>query len=222
MAELLHGRIDKTDPDYRKVEIILKAGQRVQETVAKILLFSRKDLEVKGRGDLSMIWGSLEQLLPALCPANVKLIFELSSSEGIVPVSETDIQGIIVNLFSNAVDAMGTNPGVITVKTVAGVRGDDQSCPKLAADTYVKISVGDTGPGIEPKVQQRIFDPFFTTKGPGEGVGLGLAIVYATVKQAGGEIVLSSELGTGACFDIYLPLEVESDKIIGDDGHGRK
>lgn len=222
MAELLHGRLDKTEPDHRKVELILKAAQRAQETVAKILLFSRKDLEIKGRGELSMIWGSLEQLLPALCPANVKLIFDVSDSRGLVPVSETDIQGIIVNLFSNAIDAMGTSPGVITVKAVAGLEGDEQSCPKLGAGSYVRISVHDTGPGIEPKVQQKIFDPFFTTKGPGEGVGLGLSIVYATVKQAKGEIVLSSEPGKGTCFDIYLPLDVESGEIIGDDGHGLK
>ncbi|MEX0299128.1 MAG: sensor histidine kinase, partial [Kordiimonas sp.] len=220
MSELLHARLDKEGPNHRKAELILKAAQNTQETVAKILMFSRKDLEVKGEGDLSMIWGSIEDLLPALCPANVKLLFDVSDCKGLVPVSETDIQGVIVNLFSNAVDALGAASGTITITAVAGKRGDDNSLSKLKAENYVKIGVNDTGPGMETKIQEKVFDPFFTTKGPGEGVGLGLSIVYATVQQAEGQIVVSSELGQGTQFDVYLPVKSTSSKVSGDRGHG--
>ncbi len=220
MSELLHGRLDKDGPHHRKAELILKAAQNAKETVAKILMFSRKDLEVKGEGNLSMIWGSLEDLLPALRPANVNLVFQVSDCRGVVPISETDIQGVIVNLFSNAVDALGTSSGTVTIKAITGKKGDDKACSKLVAESYVKISVHDTGPGMETKIKQKIFDPFFTTKGPGKGVGLGLSIVYATVQQADGEIIVSSKLGKGTQFDVYLPLKSTSQIANGDRDHG--
>lgn len=116
------------------------------------------------------------------------------------------IQQIVMNICTNAYQAIGQNRGEINVVLSAKTYTEaDDPPPELSPGDYVVIEIRDDGPGINEKIQQKIFDPFFTTKGVGEGTGLGLSVVHGIVKKHQGAIMVSSTEGQGACFTILMP-----------------
>jgi len=130
---------------------------------------------------------------------------------GLVMADPVQLRQVIVNLCSNAVQAMGETGGVLSVG-LEKVDADDSLTsryPDLAPGPYVRLAISDTGHGMAPEVKERIFDPYFTTRKPGEGSGLGLAVVQGIVKKHKGFIACTSAQGEGTTFAIYLP-EVES------------
>ena len=127
----------------------------------------------------------------------------------------TQIGTALMNLATNAADAMEGRPGKLEISlTRAEIGVEDAQAPKNARPgAYAKIRVRDTGHGMDEQTLQRIFEPFFTTKEVGKGTGLGLATVYGVITNHGGVIDVASEIGKGTTFDIYLPLM--------DEHHGR-
>ena len=125
---------------------------------------------------------------------------------GNVRLAAGELQGLIVNLFSNAVDALDGIQGEILINCHQIELFDSAVSMELSPGQHVKITVEDNGSGISEDIVQRIFDPFFTTKDAGKGVGLGMSIVHSTISEAGGNIFVESELGTGTTFTIYLPV----------------
>jgi CheY-like chemotaxis protein len=148
----------------------------------------------------------VEKMLRRLIGENIELKLELAPDLGTVRADPGQIDQILMNLAVNARDAM-PHGGRITIAS-ANVELTDTiaaGMPLMRPGHYVLLSVTDTGVGMDAAIQARIFEPFYTTKPEGKGTGLGLAMVYGTVKQSGGFIWVSSELGKGATFRIYLP-----------------
>src|SRR5204862_7713135 len=126
----------------------------------------------------------------------------LSPGPALVEADPSQLEQVIVNLATNARDAM-PGGGVLTVATSTVMADGDASLP---AGAYVVLSVNDTGVGMDAETRQRAFEPFFTTKEVGHGTGLGLATVYGIVEQSGGRVTLRSRPGEGTGCDVYLPL----------------
>jgi signal transduction histidine kinase len=127
---------------------------------------------------------------------------------GEVCADKAQIESVIMNLVSNAFDAMEGKPGrlEILLSQVELDKNDTDSDADLEEGRYAKIRIADTGSGMDEDCMKRIFEPFYTTKKVGTGTGLGLSTVYGIVTNHGGTIKVSSELGVGTTFDVYLPL----------------
>lgn len=142
---------------------------------------------------------------------DIELILRTDAAPSLVRSDPGQIEQAILNLTINARDAMPT--GGKLVPSISNVYLDeDFVCqhPRIKMGAYVRLSVSDTGCGMDAATQARIFEPFFTTKELGKGTGLGLASVYGTVEQAGGMIAVESEIGVGTSFHIYMPLTEEA------------
>ena len=128
----------------------------------------------------------------------IEVEVEPASGELVVLGNAIQLEQVVINLLTNARDALADAP-VRTIRLASALTKNDR----------VKITVSDSGPGIPPGLEQRIFDPFFTTKEVGMGTGLGLSITYGIVKEHGGSIEVTSGPGEGACFEIELPIAGE-------------
>jgi PAS domain S-box-containing protein len=195
---------------------VLAGAHRARDLVKQILAFSRKGQEAPMAGvDISSIVKEVLKLLRASLPSTIQIRQHLE--HGVAVVDATQIHQVLVNLCTNAAYAMG-GKGVLEVSLVKTQLTETvlKALPAfadLAPGAYLKLSVSDTGHGMDEKTMQSIFEPYFTTKEVGEGTGLGLAVVHGIIKRHGGEIIVSSELGHGSVFAVYLPvarIEVES------------
>jgi CheY-like chemotaxis protein len=144
----------------------------------------------------------------------VRLAKTLASGSAAIVGDPTQLHQVVMNLCTNAIQAM-PDDGVmeVTLERVDVPLPCRVSHGALAARPYVRLRVADTGTGIPPAVRERIFDPFFTTKGVGEGTGLGLALVHGIVSDLGGAIDVSTILGQGTTFAIWLPIEGEAAEV---------
>jgi two-component system, cell cycle sensor histidine kinase and response regulator CckA len=194
------------DPRREDLEEIRKASERATALTRQILAFSRRHVAQAEPVNLNEVIVDLERLLPRLIGEDVAIATALEPKLGTVEADPRQLEQVIMNLVSNSRDAM-PNGGRLTIETENEIVHDDDPRvgPDLPPGPYVVLSVSDTGTGIDPEIQTKIFDPFFTTKEPGRGTGLGLATVYGIVKQAGGQIEVTSAPGAGSAFRIYLP-----------------
>ncbi len=204
-AEMIE-RLPDGDPFRSRLEEIQKAGGRAAALVQKLLAFSRKQLLVPRLIDLNAELTEMAPMLRRLAGEDIEV--KLAPAVGLSPVlaDPTQIEQVLLNLTANARDAMPTG-GTLTVE-VRNIDVDAMFVRRHVGSTAgpcVLLSVTDTGCGMTPDVQAQIFDPFFTTKEVGKGTGLGLASVYGIVKQSGGYIDVTSSVGHGTRFDIYLP-----------------
>ena len=184
------------------------ASARAASLVRQILAFSRRD-EQQQRQPLQLNEALAEplKLLRATIPSVIEFDVELAPELPAVLADATQIHQLVVNLCTNAWQAMKPRPGRLQVRLekFAVDALVAESNPRLRPGTYVRLSVSDTGRGMDPETQARIFEPFFTTKAPGEGTGLGLSVVHGIVQGHDGAITVYSELGTGTAFHVYLP-----------------
>jgi two-component system, cell cycle sensor histidine kinase and response regulator CckA len=160
--------------------------------------------------DLNSVVADMGKMLPRLIGEHIEYTFEPSPALSPVKADPGQIEQVILNLVVNARDAM-PNGGKITART-ENVEIDEFGAaerPPMSPGSYVRLSVADTGHGMDEKTKTHIFEPFFTTKEIGKGTGLGLATVYGIVKQSGGYIWVESEVGRGSRFEIYLPQVAE-------------
>jgi len=205
-SELLLQKIGKESPMHEEVEEIKRAGERAASLTQQLLAFSRKQIIEPKVVHLDHLVAEMHKMLTRLIGENIALQATTGKSLGSVKVDPGQFQQILMNLVVNARDAM-PGGGKIVIET-ANVDLDEGYCavhPYVKPGRFVMVAVSDTGKGISEKVKAHIFEPFYTTKERGSGAGLGLATTYGAVHQAGGSIEVSSEVGIGTTFRIYLP-----------------
>jgi CheY-like chemotaxis protein len=146
-------------------------------------------------------------LLRSSIPSTIKISHHIAS-EAFIKANPTQIHQIIMNLCTNAAQAMEPKGGQlsISIEDVAADQIPAEKQPSLQAKAFVRLRIADTGDGIPPEIFHLIFEPYFTTKGPGEGTGMGLAMVQGIVESSGGLIEVNSTYGEGSTFTIYLPI----------------
>ena len=184
------------------VQEIHTAGERAARLTRQLLAFSRRQVLEPRIVDLNEVVVGMEKMTRRLLGEDVVLKIALAPGLGRVRVDVGQVEQVILNLASNARDAM-PNGGVLTIATA-----NVQAAVKIGAEEpspAVMLAVSDTGAGMDEATRQRAFEPFFTTKAKGKGTGLGLATVFGVVEQSGGRISVTSEPGRGATFVIHLP-----------------
>jgi two-component system, cell cycle sensor histidine kinase and response regulator CckA len=199
-------------PDESAREALLDVRQAVERATSltrDLLAFSRQEMLEPKVLDMNIIVSDAERMLGRLLGEDVALTTELDPELPRVRVDPGHWASILINLAVNARDAMPKG-GSLKLRTSAVFFDDAQAQKRIASPgAYALLEVIDTGSGLSPEVQARIFEPFFTTKSTGKGTGLGLAVVHGIVQQSGGHIEVSSELGVGTTFRIYLPAVTE-------------
>ena len=199
---------------YVDLKEVLGAAHRAKELVQQILAFSRQTGEERSPLLLHVVVRECLYLLRATLPATVEIIDNVDVHSGAAEANATQIHQVVMNLCTNAAQAMKNGGGTLELR-VENVEVDAsmaRSHAELHPGSFVRISVHDTGHGMEPAVLERIFDPFFSTKGPGEGTGMGLAVAHGIVRNHGGAIVVETRPGMGSTFHVYLP-RVEADTV---------
>jgi len=192
---------------HENLDQILKASGRAAVLVRQILSFSRRQKEVRKNLQLTPIVEEALSLLRASLPATIAIEQDLGETVADVSANSTQVHQIVMNLCTNAAHAMKGTQGKLSV-AIGEVELRAGAAPphvELAPGRYVRLTIGDTGHGMDGATASRIFEPFFTTKGAGEGTGLGLSVVHGIVKEYGGAITVESALGRGTTFAIYLP-----------------
>ncbi|SRR5579875_88843 len=190
----------------REAGEIVKAGHRAASLTRQLLAFSRQQVLEPTVLNLNSLVEDMKKMLRRVINENIELITSLDPALSEVKADQGQIEQVVINLVVNARDAMADG-GKLTIET-SNVMVDEtftRQHPPMTAGEYVRLSVADTGVGMDAATLSRVFEPFFTTKEPGKGTGLGLSTVYGVVKQSGGFIWASSEPGQGARFDVYLP-----------------
>lgn len=210
-CDLMDGRIG-SEAARKDIHQIKKTGQRAATLTRQLLTFSRQQYVRNIVLNLNTTINELTQMLRRVIPAHIELTFEPSPSLGNVKADPGQVEQIVTNLVINARDATPEG-GKITIRT-SNIELDDvyaESHAKVRAGSYVMLSVSDSGSGMDPATMARIFEPFFTTKSAAEGTGLGLAMVYGAMEQAGGHIEVESEIGAGTTFNLYFPRIAEAE-----------
>ena len=196
---------------WRRVNEIKKAAERAASLTSQLLAFSRSQVLQPKILDLNTVVADMNEMLRRLIGEDVDLSTVRSPALGRVKADRGQLEQVIVNLAINARDSMPQGGKlVIGARNVEVGPTSEEVVEGLPPGPYVILSVEDTGVGMDAETQSHIFEPFFTTKDKSKGTGLGLATVYGIVKQSGGEIRVSSELGRGTRFSVFLP-RVEGD-----------
>jgi PAS domain S-box-containing protein len=192
----------------RNLSRILDGCQRAKDLVKNILTFSRNNDEKTEPLEIQIIVKEALKLLRASIPSTVEFKQYIQPKPIIVNARPTQIHQVVMNLCTNAAQAMHAGGGLIEVKleNVKLTPEDCENYPGLAAGPYCRLMVRDTGEGIEPENLERIFEPYFTTKEQTGGTGLGLSVVHGIVNSIGGTIAVQSRPGHGTLFTVFLPL----------------
>ena len=195
-----------SDPLREPMLEIRAASERATALVRQLLAFSRKQVLKREVLDLNEVVAGLENTMLRLMGKDIEVVTRLRPALHGVVADRFQIGQVIMNLVVNARDAMPEG-GILTIETDQawheGFRRHGE--PDAGPGDYVRLTVRDTGCGIDDRVKPHVFEPFFTTKGVGEGTGLGLAVVQGIVLQSGGHVDCESPAGEGAAFHVYLP-----------------
>jgi PAS domain S-box-containing protein len=194
---------------HQNLSEVLFAGNRARELVGQILSISRPDTQEMRPVPLNSLVKEAMKMLRSTIPSSISLRERVCQEQLMVVADPTQLHQVIVNLATNAKQAMPEQNGEVEV-WLDRIVFDDQlgaAHPDLIPGPYARLSVSDTGIGIPKEQQEKIFEPYFTTKERGEGTGLGLSVVHGIVRAHKGKIVLSSQPGRGSLFQVYLPLD---------------
>ncbi|HUF11772.1 MAG TPA: ATP-binding protein [Longimicrobiales bacterium] len=191
-------------PDLEQVVV---ASDRATELTRKLQLFSRGQPARPAVHDLGELVRRAEPALRRLLRDDIELRIDAAAETVPVRVDPVQVEQVVVQLVQNACDAMPDGGSV--EMTVDEVRLDDDEAaalgPAVRPGSWARIAVTDTGPGIPPEARPHVFEPFYSTKESGIGIGLGLAVVYGIVRQAGGHVFIDEREGTGARVVVHLP-----------------
>ncbi len=206
-GSMLKDKLAKDNSLKLFAEQILSAAEKSSNLTRQLLAFSRKQIISPEETNLNALIKDMEKLLMRLIGEDIEFKTELTDKALTVMVDPGQIEQVLLNLCTNARDAM-PDGGLLSIKT--DVVQLDEAYKKnhelKGPGMYACISVSDSGKGMDEKTLSKIFEPFFTTKEVGKGTGLGLSIVYGIIKQHSGNITAYSEPGKGSTFKIYLPL----------------
>ncbi len=204
-AEMLRGEVAAGSPAREHVDEIAYAGERGATLTQQLLAFSSGGAAHPQVLDLNMMLSNMEPMLRRLLGRNIELLLLTAPGLGRIRADPVQIEQMILNLASNARDAM-PNGGKLVVET-ANVDLEGQAGERLGMKPgpCVMLAISDNGSGMDPETRSRLFEPFFTTKEPGKGSGLGLSTVYGAVKQADGQVTVFSQPNCGTIFEVYLP-----------------
>jgi PAS domain S-box-containing protein len=206
-GHLVRNNLNDNDPMVANVDQILESADRGAQLTRSLLAFGRKQVLNPKPVDLNEIIKRFEAMVSRLIGEHIEVRTVLSNTEIIINADAVQIEQVLMNMATNAKDAM-PNGGYFTIRTQL-VEPDEafaREHPDADLGMYALISVSDTGVGMAKESLENIFDPFFTTKELGRGTGLGLAMVYGIIDQHNGYISVTSELGKGTIFNIYLPI----------------
>ena len=210
LTELAIDSLPPEDATAAMLKQVVVAATRSRELVRRIQAFGRADRGVEGDKPLLMqdVIATTIDLVRSMMPASLRITYEANHACGPVAIGAGQLDQLLINLCSNASDAIGAKPGEIAIRVRPAHLDNARAAAlqSLAPGDYVVLSVQDTGCGMDAATIGRIFDPFFTTKEVGKGTGLGLAVVHGMVAASGGAIALASQPGRGAEFSIYLPV----------------
>ncbi|HSQ90818.1 MAG TPA: response regulator [Nitrospiraceae bacterium] len=212
-SQVLLTELGPQHPLCGKIEETLKAGEKAATLIRQLLTFSSKQSLDPKVLSLNTAVTSLESLLRRLIGEDIHLVCKLDQANGRLRADQAQLEQVLVNLVVNARDAMPKG-GTLTIETaqVELTSSPVYHLTPILPGPYVRLTVSDTGCGMDRKTQSHIFEPFFTTKGEGKGSGLGLSTVYGIVTQCGGAIDVTSRVSHGTRFDLYFP-SAESDII---------
>lgn len=206
-SEMAINAIDPESKAYKYIERVVNAGKRAADLVEHILTFSRNVDQERQPIQIQYVIKEALKLLKGTLPATIKIQQNIDVNCRPIFADPTQIHQVIMNLCTNAYHAMRENGGILQVKLAEIAIDAKQAAkhPELVVGQYVRLTVKDTGHGMEESVIQKIFEPFFTTKKVGEGTGLGLSTVLGIVKAHKAAILVNSKPGQGAQFDVLFP-----------------
>jgi signal transduction histidine kinase/CheY-like chemotaxis protein len=212
--DLVRANPSVTGPVVGYIDSALAAAERGTKLASQLLVFSRAQrLELKPLVASDVIAG-MQQLLASTLGPQIQVRIELNPARAAVLSERTQLELAILNLAINARDAM-PDGGELTI-SVKSVRIESDA--ELTPGDYVRVSVIDTGSGMEPEVAARAFDPFFTTKGPGKGTGLGLSQVFGIARRAGGSARIESQVGSGTTVHLFLRCTEIDSRVVTNGG----
>jgi len=207
-AEMGLGSMEEDEPMYEFFTEIMQAAERAQKLVSQILTFSRAQDGKPSAVSIQDIIGEALKLLRPSLPSTISIEQHIDPACRSVLADPSQIHQVIINLCTNAFHAMEHTGGTLTISLKEIQPGEEQaaSLPHLLESDYVRLTISDTGHGMDEATMERIFEPFFTTKSVEKGTGLGLSVVHGIVNGAGGQIVAESSQGEGSTFHVYLPV----------------
>ena len=214
-SEMIRQTAPENGTIYEYAGEVLRAGQRAKSLVNQILTFSRQT--DSGENTLVKVTAMVKEVLKQLeaaVPGNIRINRVIKTKQDIVLADPTQIHQILMNLCTNAIHAMRETGGELEVR-LSDFLIDERarsSYHALSAGRYLRLSVKDTGCGMDNRTMERIFEPFFTTKPQGEGTGMGLAVIHGIVTGLKGAIKVESELGRGSVFHVILPTVSKSEE----------
>jgi len=208
-AELAKTDITNRQQTLEDLDEVIIGANRARDLIKQILTFSRKSTHQLEPLALYLIIKESLKLLRSSLPSSVEIRHNIDAGSGKILADPTKIQQILVNLCTNACQAMENEQGVLTVTLLRKQMQADDVGQGMSPGPYIELTVSDTGHGMDKETEKRIFEPFFTTKGVGKGTGMGLAMVHGIVQDYHGLIKVESEVGKGTTFRIYFPAIAE-------------
>jgi PAS domain S-box-containing protein len=211
-TELSLTKLDNKSLVEQNLDEVMLAGLRARDLVQQILTFSRQSEIRKQAVEIGPLVKEALKLMRASLPSSIELRMNIADERKLVVADPIQIHQVVMNLCTNAYQAMKGHDGLLEVLLRPTVMDgkDARQYQNLEPGEYLMLRVGDTGNGIPPGILERIFDPFFTTKERSEGTGLGLSVVHGIVQDMGGGIKVDSEPGRGSSFSIMMPVHEDS------------
>lgn len=202
-------QMDPKDPNQPLLDEVNQAALRSIDIVQRLVNFSKPSTKKKVVMRAEPLIEEIRKMLPQMVPASIECHVTVEKGLWSICGNETELQTVVVNLIGNARDAM-PNGGSLTLRVENAHVGGLTVSHGLLTAPYVAISVVDSGTGMAPEVIQRIFEPFFSTKGRAKGTGLGLSMAFNIIKAHDGWLDVSTEVGKGSAFQVYLPAIVDA------------
>ena len=205
-TELAMDDVPEWNPASQNLEEIRIAGIRARDVVRQLLSFTHKTDQERKPTIINSIIIEVLKLLRSSIPASIEIRHNITKGSEIILADPTQLNQVMINLLTNAAHAMEKDGGILEINMESvNLTESTAQFHDLSPGPYVKLSVSDTGPGIDPEIKDRIFDPYFTTKEVGKGSGMGLAVVRGIIMNHNGAISVDSKLGKGTTFTIFLP-----------------
>ncbi|WP_445326722.1 ATP-binding protein [Sphingobium sp. AN641] len=202
--DLLHRRGAGTERERKLIEGAMQSADRARTLVQRLLAFARRQPLQATAIDIGRLVHGMTDLIGSTCGPRIRVVIEVDDELVPAKADANQIEMALLNLAVNARDAM-PDGGTLTIRATQNSMADGNAAG-LKPGSYVRISVADTGTGMNEETITKAIEPFFTTKGVGRGTGLGLSMVHGLAAQLGGGLSIDSALGQGTCVDLWLPV----------------